>query len=435
MSAIKSESSDYEEATKVFAQMSKGLTAKEQSKIGFLANVSPDKPGTIGKVFALDADTIASLRDDFEQAGKLAEWESGVRSYLQRAVDIAPDERNPINKIVGSPALRAKLKAALGDKYDRIIEPLTIEQTILKGQRQYFANSPSTPLLQREQAVEESLNSIQQAMKLFTDPIKEGGKMLRSVLGGNKNAEFYENYARLLFSAPEQSLETIGRIRQLTEGLRSARTAGEKAGAVIGTTAAKEPAVGLKAIEEGKKGRQRKLQSLGAVSVAAAANSDVEALFNQIQGFEPATNNETQPTRVKIGKQNISIPSGEQYAPADLVKAVIKVESAGKPDAVSNKGARGLMQLMPGTAKDLGVDPSDPTENVEGGSRYLQQQIDKFGSRELALAAYNWGPANVQRAIDKIKADGKKPTWELVKQYVKVPKETRNYVDRVLSFI
>lgn len=161
-------------------------------------------------------------------------------------------------------------------------------------------------------------------------------------------------------------------------------------------------------------------------------DSENSALEERIKALEA----ELQPaTTTKVGKQNISIPSGEQYAPADLVKAVIKVESAGKPDAVSGKGARGLMQLMPGTAKELGVDPSDPTENVEGGSRYLQQQIDKFGSRELALAAYNWGPANVQRAIDKIKADGKKPTWELVKQYVKVPKETRNYVDRVLSFI
>jgi soluble lytic murein transglycosylase-like protein len=91
------------------------------------------------------------------------------------------------------------------------------------------------------------------------------------------------------------------------------------------------------------------------------------------------------------------------------------------------------MQLMPATAKDLGVDPKDPEQNVEGGSRYLAQQLKKFGSPELALAAYNWGPANVERAIKKIKADGKKPTWSLVKRYVKVPMETRKYVDKVLS--
>jgi len=138
---------------------------------------------------------------------------------------------------------------------------------------------------------------------------------------------------------------------------------------------------------------------------------------------------------VKVGKQNISLPTGDDYAPADLVKAVIQVESAGKPNAVSNKGARGLMQLMPGTAKDLGVDATDPEENVEGGSRYLQQQIKEFGDKRLALAAYNWGPGNIKNAIAKIKADGKKPTWENIKQYVKVPRETREYVDRVLSLV
>jgi len=138
---------------------------------------------------------------------------------------------------------------------------------------------------------------------------------------------------------------------------------------------------------------------------------------------------------VKVGKQNISIPTGDQYAPANLVKAVIQVESAGKADAVSNKGARGLMQLMPATAKDLGVDANDPQENVEGGSRYLAQQLKEFGDPELALAAYNWGPRRVQNAIAKLDAEGKKPTWDNVKSIVKVPRETREYVDRVLSFI
>jgi soluble lytic murein transglycosylase-like protein len=138
---------------------------------------------------------------------------------------------------------------------------------------------------------------------------------------------------------------------------------------------------------------------------------------------------------VKVGKQNISLPTGDQYAPANLVKAVIQVESAGKADAVSNKGARGLMQLMPATARDLGVDANDPQENIEGGSRYLAQQLKKFGDPELALAAYNWGPSNVERAIKKIEADGKTPTWALIKQYVKIPRETREYVDKVLSFI
>jgi soluble lytic murein transglycosylase-like protein len=139
------------------------------------------------------------------------------------------------------------------------------------------------------------------------------------------------------------------------------------------------------------------------------------------------------PESVKVGKQNISIPTGEEFAPASLVKAVMKVESGGKQEAVSPKGATGLMQLMPGTAKELGVDPKDPQENVEGGSKYLQRMINKYGSKELALAAYNWGPGNIDRAIKKVKAAGKKVTWQSVLDEVKVPKETRNYVSKVIS--
>ena len=118
-----------------------------------------------------------------------------------------------------------------------------------------------------------------------------------------------------------------------------------------------------------------------------------------------------------------------------MVKAVMQVESGGKQEAVSSKGARGLMQLMPATARDLGVDAKDPKQNVEGGSRYLAQQLSEFGDESLALAAYNWGPNNIKRAMAKVRAEGKRPTWANIKAYVKVPKETREYVDKVLSLV
>jgi len=82
-----------------------------------------------------------------------------------------------------------------------------------------------------------------------------------------------------------------------------------------------------------------------------------------------------------------------------LVHAVIRVESAYNPGAVSNKGAIGLMQLMPGTARELSVsDPYDPEQNVRGGSRYLRLMLDRFDNRlEWALAGYNAGPGAVER--------------------------------------
>ncbi len=101
----------------------------------------------------------------------------------------------------------------------------------------------------------------------------------------------------------------------------------------------------------------------------------------------------------------------------DLVRAVIQVESAGQTMALSNKGAMGLMQLMPGTARQLAVDdPYDPEQNVRGGTQYLSRLLGLFsGNLELALSGYNAGP-------------------EAVNRYGGVPPypETRSYVEKVL---
>lgn len=80
-----------------------------------------------------------------------------------------------------------------------------------------------------------------------------------------------------------------------------------------------------------------------------------------------------------------------------LIKAIISVESNWNNNAVSNKGAMGLMQLMPSTARDMDVsDPFNPTDNIEGGTRYLRYLLDRFSELPLALAAYNAGPKKVE---------------------------------------
>ena len=117
-----------------------------------------------------------------------------------------------------------------------------------------------------------------------------------------------------------------------------------------------------------------------------------------------------------------------------LIQAIISTESRGNPKATSGAGAKGLMQLMPGTASDLGVaDSFDPSQNIRGGSDYINAQIKKYGDRSIALAAYNWGPGNIDKSIARLEAKGRKVTWDNILKYTSVPVETRNYVQKVRS--
>jgi soluble lytic murein transglycosylase-like protein len=103
----------------------------------------------------------------------------------------------------------------------------------------------------------------------------------------------------------------------------------------------------------------------------------------------------------------------------DLIHAVIRAESDYDPTCRSSAGAMGLMQLMPGTARGLGVTNAwDPAQNVAGGARYLREQLDTFGDLSLALAAYNAGPGAVRRY------DGVPPY-----------DETQTYVRRVQRYL
>lgn len=83
-----------------------------------------------------------------------------------------------------------------------------------------------------------------------------------------------------------------------------------------------------------------------------------------------------------------------------LLTALVWTESSFVPDAVSSAGAIGLAQLMPETARLLGVDPTDPEQNLAGGARFLAEMLDRFGRTDLALAAYNAGPTTVTRLHD-----------------------------------
>ena len=124
-------------------------------------------------------------------------------------------------------------------------------------------------------------------------------------------------------------------------------------------------------------------------------------------------------TNRQIIAQNVQKAATKYNLPPELIKGVIRAESNFKVKAISSAGAQGLMQLMPATAKELGVNnPFDIEQNIDGGAKYLRKMLDRFGGNvRTALAAYNAGPGTV------IKYNGRVPY-----------PETRQYVRRVLRF-
>lgn len=155
--------------------------------------------------------------------------------------------------------------------------------------------------------------------------------------------------------------------------------------------------------------------------VGTAKNLASEIAPEQVFREQPP---EVSPTPVSTPQQLSQLI--EQQDP--LVRSVIAAESSGNPTAVSKTGAKGLMQLMPATAKAWGVeDPFDPIQNIEGGKKNLEAELKRFGDIRLALAAYNLGGTKLAAIIKRLGTDD----YNRISHAL--PEETRKYVPKVMA--
>ena len=157
----------------------------------------------------------------------------------------------------------------------------------------------------------------------------------------------------------------------------------------------------------------------GTITFTDSPNQDQDFVVFDVNGPPPQKNAVTNKNFPKMDNfDNLILAASRKHLlSAALIKAVIMAESGMNPNAKSRVGAQGLMQLMPATARGLGVtDPWNPEQNINGGSKYLRKNLDRFGNIELALAAYNAGPGNV------LKYKGIPPF-----------EETQVYVERVMD--
>ncbi|MER0280832.1 lytic transglycosylase domain-containing protein [Clostridioides difficile] len=160
-------------------------------------------------------------------------------------------------------------------------------------------------------------------------------------------------------------------------------------------------------------------------------SSNSENLFNELDNVVNNTTSrfidvDTKDKSVKTRIENTVEQASKKYnIDANLIKAIIKVESDFNPNTVSSAGAKGLMQLMPENCRDLGVtDPFNIEQNIDAGTRHIKEYIDMFGgSIEMGLMAYNGGPG-------RMKSRG----VESISDLYKMPKETQNYIPKVMKY-
>jgi hypothetical protein len=166
-----------------------------------------------------------------------------------------------------------------------------------------------------------------------------------------------------------------------------------------------------------------------AASLSAKTSTDTNGTTSGLKNTHPerpdssasiSPENQTGLKESEIIERSILQAARRYNLPPGLIKGVIRAESNFQVGAVSHAGAQGLMQLMPATAKELGVEnPFDIDQNIDGGARYLRQMLDSFdGDVKVALAAYNAGPGAVE------KYGGQIPPYQ----------ETKQYINRVLKF-
>jgi soluble lytic murein transglycosylase-like protein len=160
--------------------------------------------------------------------------------------------------------------------------------------------------------------------------------------------------------------------------------------------------------------------SSGVTDSAQSFSNILETVVTNLQNSSSGGSAVSNNAGTTVNLDEIFQKASDTYrVPVELLKAVAKAESNFNPTAESHAGAKGIMQLMPGTANALGVtDPFDPEQSIMGGAKYLSQQLARYdGNAVLALAAYNAGPGNVAK-------------------YNGVPpfKETQNYISKVMAY-
>lgn len=397
---MKKESSALAVADEAFAAGSRELDALGETLIPSLANVAEDKAQNIGRLMNLPASRISDLRNVFKEAGKLKEWEDGVRSYLQSTAEAAREGQNFTLKLASTTEQTNKLKAALGDKADEILEGLDLEKRFFEGKNKYFAGSPTQPLAQEQKEFTKGVGILSKiANSDFVGAIQ-------SLFDGGMPDEVARNLAKIYFD-PKAGAASLQKVIPILEQYATNSALASGAGQAAGTAATLTSAKKLASIPMGAGALAQTTAPPAQQSAAPLTSQQPQSAPSSSLGQTSTTGNAKgsdsllQPTSTGSGNQDFKfmntlfkgdkmdkLPAAqviEEIKKNPVDHAIMLMESNGNPKAKNpESSASGLFQLIKKTAGNLGVkDVFDPAENYAGYLKLKEETIRRFGKDDV----------------------------------------------------
>lgn len=411
----------------VHANASKGIDALNDTFLTRLQKMTDDQVNNVSQIFNLPAERIAQLRNTFDEAGKIGDWNAGIRSHLQNLVEGTKEGRNFVDKISGNTLQQAKLKAALGDKaFETVQKGLGLENRFFEGKNKYFAGSSTAGNLEEAANFKKNIGVVKNLLNF------DFASLARAFVERGMPEQTAQNLAKIYFD-PQTGQETLNRIIPLVRQIAKERALSAQLGQNTGLLGASEisrlsqlanaePQVPRRAAPA-KSGAGAQQSTQKPAPAASAGRKDQAAPFpagQESPSLDRTSTLEAIQPRFSLAQLPEAIKELHPF-----VQAMIQVESGGNPLAESKKGAKGLMQIMPAVAKAYGIDPTDPVDNIRVGTQEISQHLERFGDARLALIAYNWGQGNLAKLIKRVGSE----RFETLYPYL--PRETQKYVGKV----
>lgn len=378
-------------ADEVYSKASQGIEELNSTFLKTLANLSDDKVTSTSRIFNLPANRIESLRETFKKAGKLDEWNAGIRSHLQNVIEANKTGQNFADDIIGNTLKKDRLKAAIGENYEDVVKRLSYENRMAVGKNKYHIGSSTAPNLQEAESFKKSAGIL--------NNLKQGNwtAALGEIFSGDMDEDLAKKMAEIYFS-PSKGKEAISKILPLLEQYQTNKELSRILGTGVGTQSARQSATSLSAQQAPQVSQE---------------NTQLETLLRQqlpekSSKLEQDLVDETffNPTSTNSASQNdeygfiTALLNGDDMKPKDMevieeIKkdpidyAIMMMESAGNPEAKNPKSsASGLFQLIKQTAGNLGVkNVFDARENYEGYKKLKAETIKATG-RDDVLTIY-----------------------------------------------